>query len=73
MLTLEWSDWRAGGWWWIQSVYLTNSGVDAGKPQEDISSDGVMYTTDPKTGRQVRYVLNKSRKWTQDRTFGDGQ
>lgn len=22
MLTLEWSDWRAGFWWWIQSVYV---------------------------------------------------
>ncbi len=22
MLTLEWSDWRAGTWWWIQSVYV---------------------------------------------------
>ena len=51
---------------------LTNSGVDAGKPQEDVSSDGVMYTTDPKTGRQIRYVLSKNRKWTQDRTFGEG-
>ena len=22
MLTSEWSDWRNGGWWWIQSVYV---------------------------------------------------
>jgi ribosomal protein S18 acetylase RimI-like enzyme len=22
MLTREWSDWRNGGWWWIQSVYV---------------------------------------------------
>jgi GNAT superfamily N-acetyltransferase len=22
MLTLEWSDWRCGYWWWIQSVYV---------------------------------------------------
>jgi len=22
MLTAEWSDWRAGEWWWIQSVYV---------------------------------------------------
>lgn len=22
MLTLEWSDWRNGFWWWIQSVYV---------------------------------------------------
>ena len=23
MFTLEWSDWRDGWWWWIQSVYVT--------------------------------------------------
>jgi ribosomal protein S18 acetylase RimI-like enzyme len=22
MLTYEWSDWRCGNWWWIQSVYV---------------------------------------------------
>jgi ribosomal protein S18 acetylase RimI-like enzyme len=22
MLTREWSDWRDGWWWWIQSVYV---------------------------------------------------
>lgn len=22
MLTFEWSDWRNGSWWWIQSVYV---------------------------------------------------
>src|SRR3546814_13330791 len=22
MLTREWSDWRHGDWWWIQSVYM---------------------------------------------------
>jgi GNAT superfamily N-acetyltransferase len=22
MLTTEWSDWRCGWWWWIQSVYV---------------------------------------------------
>jgi GNAT superfamily N-acetyltransferase len=22
MITLEWSDWRNGNWWWIQSVYV---------------------------------------------------
>jgi len=22
MLTVEWSDWRDGWWWWIQSVYV---------------------------------------------------
>lgn len=23
LITHEWSDWRNGGWWWIQSVYVT--------------------------------------------------
>jgi len=23
LLTFEWSDWRCGDWWWIQSVYVT--------------------------------------------------
>ena len=23
MITLEWSDWRNGWWWWIQSVYVS--------------------------------------------------
>lgn len=25
MLTFEWSDWRNGLWWWIQSVYVEPS------------------------------------------------
>ena len=25
MLTREWSDWRNGDWWWIQSVYVVPS------------------------------------------------
>jgi ribosomal protein S18 acetylase RimI-like enzyme len=25
MLTTEWSDWRDGFWWWIQSVYVSPS------------------------------------------------
>lgn len=24
MLTPEWSDWRCGWWWWIQSVYVAS-------------------------------------------------
>ncbi len=23
MITNEWSDWRCGWWWWIQSVYVS--------------------------------------------------
>lgn len=25
MLTYEWSDWRCGWWWWIQSVYIATA------------------------------------------------
>ncbi len=34
--------------------------------------DGVMYTSDPHTGRQIRYVLINGR-WTLDRSFGGGE
>src|SRR5438477_5022240 len=25
LITYEWSDWRNGDWWWIQSVYVRSS------------------------------------------------
>ena len=30
MLTSEWSDWRCGHWWWIQSVYVAPAHRRAG-------------------------------------------
>ena len=30
MLTREWSDWRNGWWWWIQSVYVAESARRSG-------------------------------------------
>lgn len=30
MLTREWSDWRCGDWWWIQSVYVHPAARRAG-------------------------------------------
>nr|WP_246371202.1 GNAT family N-acetyltransferase [Lysobacter penaei] len=30
MLTREWSDWRNGDWWWIQSVYVAPAHRRAG-------------------------------------------
>jgi GNAT superfamily N-acetyltransferase len=30
MLTREWSDWRCGHWWWIQSVYVPGAHRRAG-------------------------------------------
>ena len=50
---------------------LTNSPTGPQAAPQEVASDGVMYTTDPKTGRQIRYLLTKNKKWTQDRTFGD--
>jgi pilus assembly protein CpaB len=47
-----------------------------GKPAEqqqaepaEVAHDGVMYTSDPHTGRQIRYVLVNGR-WALDRSFG---
>lgn len=30
LLTFEWSDWRNGDWWWIQSVYVIPSARRSG-------------------------------------------
>jgi GNAT superfamily N-acetyltransferase len=30
LITHEWSDWRNGGWWWIQSVYVVPDARRAG-------------------------------------------
>jgi GNAT superfamily N-acetyltransferase len=30
MVTREWSDWRCGDWWWIQSVYVVPEARGAG-------------------------------------------
>lgn len=38
----------------------------------EVSNDGVMYTSDPRTGRQLRYVLRNGR-WSLDRSFGGNE
>ena len=30
LVTYEWSDWRNGDWWWIQSVYVTGAARRSG-------------------------------------------
>ena len=30
LITFEWSDWRNGDWWWIQSVYVTRDARRSG-------------------------------------------
>lgn len=47
-----------------------------GKPAQksepaEVANDGVMYTSDPHTGKQLRYVLRNGR-WALDRSFGGG-
>lgn len=38
----------------------------------EVANDGVMYTSDPRTGRQLRYVLRNGR-WSLDRSFAGGE
>jgi hypothetical protein len=38
MLTCEWSDWRAGMVWWIQSVYVIQSSAAGGSTPACIST-----------------------------------
>lgn len=35
---------------------------------EEVASDGVMYTADPRSGKQMRYIL-KNGRWQQDRNY----
>src|SRR3546814_1767621 len=37
MLTREWSDWRNGDWWWIQSVYVVPAWRRQGRSEEHTS------------------------------------
>lgn len=39
-----------------------------GQAQQEVSTDGVMYTTDQKTGKQMRYILVNGR-WQLDKNY----
>lgn len=47
-------------------------GKPAVGPKAEIANDGVMYTSDPRSGKQLRYILKKGR-WTLDRSFAGAQ
>ena len=47
-------------------------GKQAVGPKAEIANDGVMYTSDPRSGRQLRYILKKG-KWTLDRSFAGAE
>jgi len=47
-------------------------GKPANGPKAEIANDGVMYTSDPRSGKQLRYILKKGR-WTLDRSFAGAQ
>lgn len=39
--------------------------------QQEPAADGILYSTDPKTGKQIRFILqNGTRKWVRDPNFG---
>lgn len=68
LVTFEWSDWRNGDWWWIQSVYVTadarRSGVFralyADVEQQARSTPGVvglrLYVEHENSGAQATYA-----------------
>jgi GNAT superfamily N-acetyltransferase len=68
LITHEWSDWRNGGWWWIQSVYVLpearRRGVFSAMYREVDSraraSEGViglrLYVEKENTGAQATYA-----------------
>ena len=46
-------------------------GRPAAVEPQDSATEGVMYSADPRTGRQIRYVLRNGR-WARDRSYGGG-
>ncbi len=64
MITYEWSDWRNGMVWWIQSVYVTpdfrRRGVYAGLYQH------VKSMVEQSTVRGIRLYVDKRNKPAQD-------
>lgn len=67
MLTFEWSDWRNGFWWWIQSVYVAPAARRRGHyrtlhehvrglaAQEDDVCGLRLYVETDNTGAQATY------------------
>jgi pilus assembly protein CpaB len=47
-------------------------GKPASTQPTEVANDGVMYTSDPRSGRQLRYVLRNGR-WALDRSFAGAE
>lgn len=47
-------------------------GKPANTQPTEVANDGVMYTSDPRTGRQLRYIL-KNGAWKLDRSFAGAE
>ncbi|MEW6236356.1 MAG: GNAT family N-acetyltransferase [Candidatus Omnitrophota bacterium] len=67
LITLEWSDWRNGWWWWIQSVYVIPSWRRKGvfraiyeQIAKEAKEDGAvglrLYVEKENTGAQKTYI-----------------
>ncbi len=52
----------------MNDLFNTSDPADGSGAQADVANEGVMYDTDPKTGRQTRYVLRNG-KWTVDKSY----
>lgn len=47
-------------------------GKPANTQPTEVANDGVMYTSDPRSGRQLRYIL-KNGRWALDRSFAGAE
>ena len=65
MITYEWSDWRNGNLWWIQSVYVVPSSRDQGifrRLYEEVTA----FAKDDKGVRGIRLYVEKDNRNAQE-------
>ena len=56
----EWSDWNAGYYWWIQSMYLTPS--QRGKSRMTLLLDAVKFEMIQQKGLELRLYVHEENK-----------
>ncbi|EPJ48835.1 MAG: acetyltransferase, possible [Osedax symbiont Rs2] len=56
----EWSDWNAGYYWWIQSMYL--SPIQRGKGRMALLLDAVKYEMQQQQGLELRLYVHEDNR-----------
>ena len=68
MLTREWSDWRDGHWWWIQSVYVAQAARRTGVVDALFDHVRALAAADAERVVGVRLYVERENEWAR-RTY----